>query len=902
MLVRGALVALLSAVAVIFSCASPATPTVPTAPSTDPNLPPDFHLGDASVPTRYHLRLAIDPEVLTFEGEVTIEVELAQALHTFWLHQKKLTILSAHFLRAGRTIALKAVESKKDSELLGLVSTEELPPGSGQLRIRFRGELGTIDALFRQFQDGRWYAYSDFEATDARAAFPCYDEPRFKVPWHIEVLAPADSLAFANSPEIAREPQEGGSTLFRFAETRPLPSYLVAVAVGPFDMIEGRASNTPLRIIAPKGQAERGRFVLENTGRWIRFLESYLDMPMPFPKLDFIAVPHFGGAMENPGLVTFSANILLLPPNADAHRRRRAAGVTSHELAHMWFGNLLTPRDWSDLWLNEGFATWLSDKMVADWQPAQARQILDIADKSTAYDSDHAVGGRVVRQPVSSREDIRMAFDAITYRKGGALLTMLESWLGEESMKLAVRSYLHSHNGGSVTAPDLAAAMRSASPKKAVEKILTSFTTQAGIPRVSVSLQCDAKPVALLTQSRYLPVAARLRASDSDRDALWQIPTCLRYPTERGVVRQCILLRKKKQRVRLRTSQCPAWILPNDRESGYYHYLLDDAGFGALASADLDPREQLGLVHNLVAALEGGDMGVGSALDKLRPYAQTGSLSVHRAVIPLLYRLEQSVVGEEEQAAFAARVRLWYGQGLARLGLALKSGEPDEDRQLRPVLIHLLAELGDDQELQERARTIALAWLEKPERMDMQLLDALLQAAAIRGDAKLAAQYREGIEKSADRRHAAVLLGALHAFTDPAILDAALKLSMPSQLRLPNLVPVLMRVMAKPKLRELLLNTLVAKREALLAIDPSAAVKGAASASEKSERTRRTENFERLAPIFARLCDAEGKSLVKRYAGREFDPQLIVDAIEGCIAFAAAQGDSAKAAFSGSPR
>jgi alanyl aminopeptidase len=562
----------------------------------------------------------------------------------------------------------------------------------------------------------------------------------------------------------------------------------------------------------------------------------------------------------------------------------------------MWFGNLLTPSAWNDLWLNEGFATWLSDKMVASWQPAQAREILDIADKSTAFESDHEVGGRRVREPVSSRQDIRSAFDAITYRKGGALLTMLEGWLGEEKMKEAVRGYLHAHNGGSVSAPDLVKAMRDAAPKRAVEKILRSFLTQPGIPRVEATLRCDAKTVVELTQSRYLPVAVRARAQESERDTLWNIPTCLRYPTEAGVVRQCVLLRKKKQRVRLRSSQCPSWILPNDRESGYYHYLLDDAGFLALAKADLDPREQLGLVHNLIAALEGGDMGVAAVLDQLEAYAPKGSLPVQQAVIPMLYQLEQSVVGPAERASFSARVRQWYRPRLAQLGLESRTGEPEEDQQLRPVLIHLLAELGDDQELQKDASLLALAWLEKPESMDLQILDALLQAAATSGDAGLARRYREAIDKSKDRRHAAILLGALHAFKDPLVLQTALDFSLPTQLRLTNLVSVLMRVMASPTRRKILLGELVAKREALLASVPKGA--GKPPASDREKRESRIENFDRLAPIFARLCDAEGKALVQRFAGKEFDVQPIVEAIDGCMAFAKAQGQSAKAAFS----
>ena len=405
--------------ATALACGSPPKTKEAAPIFVDPNRAPDFRLGDASTPQGYQLRLAIDPSVVEFQGTVRIAVELNVPLHTLWLHQKDLQIDTASFQRDGKNIPLTPIAGDGDAELLGLVSTEELAPGLGSIHIEFHGELGSQQALFRQFEDKHWYAYSDFEATDARAAFPCYDEPRFRVPWRIEVTAPPDSIAFANAPESSREVLDSGNTLFRFEETRPLPSYLVAVAVGPFDLIEGGTTKTPLRIIAPNGQAQHGRFVLENTGRWIQYLEEYLGMALPFPKLDFIAVPVFGGAMENPGLVTFSSGILLTRPPANAEQRRRAAGVTSHELAHMWFGNLVTPAGWNDLWLNEAFATWLSDKVVANWEPGRASEVLDVADKSTAYAVDHEIGGRRVRQAMTSRQDIRDAFDPITYRKGG---------------------------------------------------------------------------------------------------------------------------------------------------------------------------------------------------------------------------------------------------------------------------------------------------------------------------------------------------------------------------------------------------------------------------------------------------------------------------------------------------
>lgn len=860
-------------------------PAQPAAPRTDPNLAPTARLGDASLPTGYHLRVGIDPREVRFVGEITIDVELREDLHTFWLHRKKLHIVSATFERDNQKVPLRTRRSQDDEELLGLAAEETLRAGPGKLQIEFSGDLGNLQGLFRQIQDGRWYAYSDFEATDARAAFPCYDDPRFKVPWDVEIKTPAGNLAFANAPEVARETQSDGSVLFRFGTTRPLPSYLIAMAVGPFDVIEGKAWSTPLRIIAPKGHAGHGRFVLENTGRWIHYLEEYLGMAMPFPKLDFIAVPHFGGAMENPGLVTFSANILLTGATPTDGQRRRAAGVTTHELAHMWFGNLVTPDYWNDLWLNEAFATWLSDKAVAHWQPARARDILDIADKSTAFDLDHSVGARMVREPIKDRTDIRAAFDAITYRKGGALLTMLEAWLGEEKMRQGVRAYLHSHAGGSVRAKDLIAALSSIAPKKQAGRILDSFLEQAGIPRLALKLRCDKGVRVEIEQSRYLPLTMQDLASNQDRQGSWHLPVCLRYPTGEGnaTKRQCIRMSEKRTTLKLQSTHCPEWILPNDQESGYYHYLLDAPSFAALAHAHLDRREELGLVHNLAAALRSGDLGVGDVLPQLEPYAKAGSLHVQQVLVPLLYELKRSIIGADESVAFAQMIRRWYRGQIDALGLAAQRGEPEEDQLLRPVLIHLLADIGDDRDLQAQARTRVMAWLERPVVMNMSLLDSLLQAAAIRGDAGLAARYLEAISKTSDRRHSAVLLGALHAFADAEILDAALERSIPRHLALPNLMPVLVRLMARPKTRAQLLQALFAKREAILG---------------KGDGQR--EKFEHIAPIFATLCDEEGKAAVRKFSGSEIDAQPVIDSIAGCMAFQKAQQENASAAFAAS--
>ena len=851
-------------------------------PFINPNKPPTARLTDASVPIAARLRIEVAPGSDSFRGKIAIRIDVAQPLHTLWLHNKGLTIESARYESQSEIFRLVEQDAPGREELLGLQIADKLsgdiPAGSGTITIRFSGKFGDMQGLFRQKHKREWYAYTDFEATDARAAFPCYDDPRFKIPWDIELAVPTDQLAFANTPEISRSNWPGAKTrLFKFATTPKLPSYLVAFAAGPFEFIEGTAAGIPLRIIAPIGQAEKGRFVLNATDQWLRYLESYLGMSTPFRKLDFIAVPRFGGAMENPGLVTFSAGILLTGENASAERLRRAAGVTTHELAHLWFGDSLTPHYWNDLWLNEAFATWLSDKAMADWQPKQAREVLRIADKSTAFPIDHSETGRRVREPIKTPEDIRNAFDAITYRKGGALLTMLEAWLGEDMMQQAVRNYLRTYLGSTVRAQDLIRSVQRTTKNEHIAGFFDSFLNQTGIPLVSATLQCGRHPSLLLRQKRYLP----LGATSDTMDRHWDLPVCYRYPDNDGrVIRECTMITEQSTQVRLKSASCPKWVHPNDRESGYYHYTLTPSSFSALYSqGTLDPRELQGFLHSVTASLRGGGLQLGEALRILAPMSTNRSLEVQSILISLLYDISRSVVGPEERPVFAVLVRDWYGTTLSSLGITSEPGESNRDALLRSELLQLVADLGQDEALKKRVRTLVSGWLNNQEMIRPILLHSWLVVAALDGDEALINHYRSVQAETSIRPYSILLSTSQLAFRDPKLFEAALARNLENGLNGPLVVDLLQHAVAHPELLEIVSKAISTHWTQLLGTKDKAS------------------NAERITAIFAHSCSEMARDTLARLTDKSLRFPHITTTIANCMAFAKRHKEGAMHTF-----
>src|SRR5690606_11329361 len=426
--------------------------------------------------------------------------------------------------------------------------------------------------------------------------------------------------------------------------------------VGPLDVVEAppiagsdvRDRPIPLRGVAPRGQGARLAYALEHTPRMVESLERYFGRPYPYAKLDLIAVPDFGaGAMENAGAITFRDSLLLLDESAPVRQRRGFAYVTAHELAHQWFGNLVTMAWWDDLWLNEAFATWLETRTVEETFPELAPQITEMQTALDALDADSLASARQIRQPIETEHDIHNAFDGITYSKGSAVLAMMERWLTPEVFRRGVQRYLRARPHGNATAGDLFAAL-SAEAGRDVSGPFTSFIAQAGAPRIEATPSCtEGRGRVALRQARYVP-----RGSRAPRELVWQIPVCVRYAVGSEVHRECTLLTEAEGAIEL-TNGCPAWVMPNADGAGYYRFSMPGDALEALRErgiSQLSVREQMALADSIEASFAAGELAYADALRALEPLAASRERALARAPMQLIELAITHVLDDEGDA------------------------------------------------------------------------------------------------------------------------------------------------------------------------------------------------------------------------------------------------------------
>src|SRR5260221_665358 len=532
--------------------------------------PPTFRLGDVATPLEYNATLAIDPRQPEFSGEVKIAIRINRATPVLWLNATKLTIESAAFEQGRRKIAVNVVPGGED--YVGFEAHGgEFAPGIALATIRYRGPLEPLSTrgLFRQQDRGEWYVVSQFEAFDARRAFPCFDEPGWKTPWRVTIDAPSRDVAVSNTPETraSAAPGRSGWTRHEFGQTKPLPSYLIAMAVGPFEVVDGGsagANKTKLRYLTQKGRAEEANWAREVTPQLLESLEDYFGMPYPFDKLDSVSIPQTTGfgAMENVGMITYASGLILATPRDDtAPFKRRYASIAAHEIAHMWFGDLVTLAWWDDTWLNEAFATWMAGKIVNRLKPEWDAGYTAGRSRKYALEVDRLASARQVRNPVLEKGDIWAAFDSITYNKGAAVLSTFETWFGPERFREGVRTFLKRHAYGTATAEDFARALGEAAGRgPEALAVFRAFIEQPGVPLLDIALDCTKAPSVDIRQQRLRP------AGSSAPELRWTTPACFRG----AAGTQCADIKSETQRVPLKDSSCPAWLMANPGGRNYY--------------------------------------------------------------------------------------------------------------------------------------------------------------------------------------------------------------------------------------------------------------------------------------------------------------------------------------------
>jgi len=648
---------------------------------------------------------------------------------------------------------------------------------------------------------------TQMEPISARFAFPSFDEPGFKTPFDISLTIPTADTAVANTQQVKEVPAGDGWKTLTFAQTLPLPTYLVAFGVGPWDIAKGpdispdayRTTPLPLRGIAAAGEAHRMSHVLGETPSIIHALENYYGFGYPWDKLDVLAAPDFAaGAMENAGLVTFRDWLLLLDKDSPARNVQGSFNVTAHELAHQWTGDTVTLEWWNDIWLNEAFATWMQQKVTMQVHPEYRADLDRVRGVQGAMSSDSLVSARMIRQPITGNGDIETAFDGITYQKGAGVIAMFENYVGEKTFQKGMQAYIQQHKFGNAVAADLVGAIATAAGKgDAFKHAFNSFLDQSGVPYVQTKLeQKDGKTVLYLSQSRYLPVG-----SSGDAKRIWGVPVCVRYGTADGSKVSCDMLDQATGSMVLAGASNPTWIMPNANASGYYRFSLGKVELTALTKqvGQLSDAEQLAYADAVNASFRHGDLDAGDVLTALQPLTTSKIREV--ATAPLdqvewIYRQEATT--DAQRARLAAWVKDAYLPRLEQLGYQRKAGESESDALLRSALASSLA---FDFKLPEvRAALLKqgeAALKPKPDgRLDLTaadpdlLGDALGVAVQEQGKPAVDALIAE-LPKTSDAALRNAILGGLASVEDPALTEQVRNFALTKPVKVGEMVSLL---------------------------------------------------------------------------------------------------------------
>ncbi len=757
-----------------------ALPALLTA--ADPQ-PPELRLPAVAHPVLMDVELTILPEKETFDGRVGIDLDLSSATSFLWLNARNLEIQSATLKSGGEERPVRVVAGGED--FAGFDFGREVPVGRVHLAITYRGKLDAVETegLFRQKDGADWYVFSQFESTFARRAFPCFDEPSYRTPWKLTLHVEAHQVAVSNAPSVAERPEANGMKAVDFATTKPIPSYLVALGVGPFTVVDAGTwgpGKTPVRMVVAKGKEGMTGYAAEVTGPLLAALEEYFEIPYPFGKLDNLSIPQTVGfgAMENPGLVTYVERLILADPARQTLERQQAyAETAAHENAHMWFGDYVTMKWWDDIWLNEGFATWMAGKIVAQWKPEWGGEDENAARRSSAMGADSLASSQPVRRPIHNQGDIQSAFDGISYAKGGALLSMFETWMGPERFRKGVQRYMKTHAWGNATSDDFLAAL-AAEGAPEVAKSFATFLDQPGVPVVSVAVTCDAgKGKVALAQRRYVPLG-----SPVSQDQTWQVPVTLRYGAAGG---NAAGARSETAKVLVDAATksadlafCPDWVQANHGGFGYYVSEYSGALLDSLSAAAtrLPIPEQMALINDVRFLFSAGDLSPEAALGVLPRFTASTHRLVVESALDLALSLEDNLVSEAVRPNYERYLVRLFGARGAKLGFAKHAGESLDDTLLRPRVIRNLGIAAADPAIRTEARRLTEVWFSDPKAIEPEMLSTVLGIAATAGDVALFDRLEAAALKEQDRRSRGQILGALGQFRDPAAVEKGLQL------------------------------------------------------------------------------------------------------------------------------
>jgi aminopeptidase N len=769
-------------------CAGAAAPPAP-APPVAAATPPVLRLPKTFVPTSYEARLAIDPSQTTFEGSIIIHGEVTEPASLVWLHGRHLAVRRAEATPEGGGRPVPLATQARAEDLLEVRASAPLSPGAWSLHFDYGGEVDELDTsgAFKQSVGGKTYVYTQFEAVYARRVFPCVDEPDSKVPWQLTLDVPPGMTAVSNTRLAGTAALPSGGTRYEFERSKPLPSYLVAFGVGPFDVVEGPAtrSGIPVRMVTLAGRAADAAYSVGTTARILDLLQGWFGIAYPYDKLDLLTIPLTVGfgAMENAGLVTFAENYSLFEQQTLSWEKRHLwVSFAAHELAHQWFGNYVTTAWWDDIWLNEGFATWMESKIASGFEPAWRDELGDLNLAHRALDADRLASARQIREPIRTADDIFNVFDDITYEKGATVLNMFERYVGPEVFQRGVRQYLQSRAYGNATSQDFVAAISQAAGRDLAPAFAT-FLEQKGAPELGAELVCgEGPPVLRLSQRPFHAPGAPAARDDARR---WLLPVCVAYERQGARAETCTLLDAAEASLPLAAPACPRWVMANVDGRGYYRRRYDGAQLRPLrdiAWPKLTWTERRNVFFDVAEAVRwGGPSSLAGSPEAERELGLALSLLPRMLVQGNRFTIEDAVgfarsldpfVPDDLRPAFEAWLRDVFSPAAAALGLMPKAGDDLDAEVSRARLIEAAGFLGRDPALVREAKQRAEHWRDLP-----QAIRGTVLAVAVDDDPELGTSVAAAVETEPDRARRREMLAALGRVRDPERVATTLKLT-----------------------------------------------------------------------------------------------------------------------------
>ncbi len=744
-------------------------------------------------PERYQIRLTPDLTAFTFAGEEIVAVQVLEPTPEISLNAAELQVHSASVISQNGRTSTGTIALDEINERAIFTFPEPLAPGSHQLRLTFSGILNDkLHGFYRStYKDAngqdKVLASTQFESTDARRAFPCWDEPAHKAVFQTTLVIPQHLTAISNTAIVRETPLPGtGTKEVVFADTIKMSTYLVAFIVGEFEGTEPvYVDQKPLRVWAVPGKRHLGKYGQEIGAASLRFFSNYYNYPYPGDKLDLIAIPDFAsGAMENLGAITFRETALLVDEHAASRSElERVADVVSHENAHMWFGDLVTMRWWNGLWLNEAFATFMEILAVDDWKPDWQRWTSFSVSRAAAMVVDGLKSTRPIEFPVHRPEEAAGMFDVLTYQKGAAVLRMLEQYLGGETFRAGINLYLQKHQFDNTETTDLWDAIEESSRQPA-RALMDTWVFQPGYPLLSV--RAEGRDVIISQQIfRYLQ-------DGSDLDRRWQVPIFLRTNTANGVQSQTALLTGDELRITL--SSPPEWVVVNAGGHGCYRVRYAQDLLNRLTANlfnTLSAVERFNLVNDTWAAAQAGLVPMTTYLDLLPLFRDETDHNVWTIILGSCHSL-YNVLDAAQRPALQTLVRKLLTPIVQKLGWSPQAGEHELISQLRGELLGALGTLGDDKTVQAEARTRYAQYKQNPEAVDRNVVPALVSILAFSGGAAEYEEFTTNFKTAKTPQEETRYLFALAAFRPADLFERTLQLTINGEVRTQN-SPYLMR-------------------------------------------------------------------------------------------------------------